>query len=452
MGLWRFPHYRGSPVLPALLAGSTVVILVVLWFARALWVPVFSPPASREVLTIRYWTHADPNRTVLEEELIAAFEGRNPGIRVERRTWDSQQISGTVQAAFAAQRGPDLFNLQIEHAAQYIDSGTVTPVDLAAFPYQTKEGVLEAYRPGVLDPVIRGDRIYGLPLELTNWALYLNRRIFREAGLDPDRDYPQTWEDVVAVSEQLVVREDRRPVRRGFDFRYTDYLIAVAPMVEQLGGVLVAEDLQDVIVGQDAWLTLLEFFREWGPAGRYLGTPYLENARSLFNLDNNEVAMAHTGLYQQGRMRVENPQFRESGDWMVVPFPQFHRDRPPVASRIYGHYMMVSSEAPPAVREAAWRLVAFFLDHAERYLEEVYIVQPTNALMDSDLYRSIPFSEVFLQDMERATVVYHGPHSAELQELLRRAVESVMFDEATAPQAYAALRAEARELFRIHQR
>ena len=421
-------------------------LLLIVAFAGSLLACGGREAADGGTVNITYWTHADPNRTALEEELIVAFERAHANIRVKRSTWDSREISGTVLTAFAAQRGPDLFNLQIENAAQYIESGAVVPVDFASFPFSSLETARAAYAPGVLDPVTRNGRLYGVPLELTNWAIFLNRRMFRDAGLDPDRDYPRTWEDMVRVSERFIQRADGRLLRRGFDFRYTDYLIALVPMVEQLGGRLVSPDGRDAIVGEDAWIHVLEYLRDWGPAGRHLGSPHAENARALFNLDRGEVAMAHTGLYQQGRIRAENPEFWKSGDWMVVPFPRFENASHDVASSIYGHYMMVNAAAPAEVQRAAWSFVAFLLEHAERYLEEVSIVQPTVALMGSDRYRGIPFSDVFRQEMERARVVYHGPMSTQLQELVRDAVEAVMFGEVSPQRAYITLRAHAREL------
>ncbi|MDV7402836.1 hypothetical protein RZS08_66045, partial [Arthrospira platensis SPKY1] len=69
--------------------------------------------------------------------------------------------------------------------------------------------------------------------------------------------------------------------------------------------------------------------------------------------------MVHSGLYQQGRIRVDNREFWESGEWMVVPFPRFENARHDVASSIYGHYMMVNAAARPEVQRAAWAFVAF---------------------------------------------------------------------------------------------
>jgi len=404
--------------------------------------------------SLTYWTHIDPNRTELESELIGRYlsaigiddDAADP-LTIERTTYGSQEISELVFTAFAAGRGPDIFNLQIENAYSYIVNGQVAPIEPDVLGFSSIEEIAELYVPGVLEPVIYDGRLYGLPLELTNWGIYLNRGVFRDAGLDPDLDYPETWQEMMEVSEMIVRREGDTIVRRGFDFRYSDYLIGIVPMVRQLGGRLVNEDGTEAIIGETPWIEFLRYFAEWGPAGRNLGSPSYENARTLFNLDNGRVAMAHTGLYQQGRIKARNPDFYESGDWMVIPYPTFENAVHDIGSSYYGHYMMVSADTPPQLQKQAWRFIWFLLDHAEEYLAAVNIVQPKRALMQSELYRSIPYSDVFSREMSRSEVVYYGEHSAELQELVEEAVESVLFGTASPEKAYVRLRTHAQELF-----
>ncbi len=401
--------------------------------------------SGNDTAVLTYWTHTDPNRTELEHALIERFSTIRKDVVIERRTHGSQEISELVYTAFAAGRGPAIFNLQIENAYQYIVGGQVAPIDPHQLGYDSLEAVVDEYMPGVLDPVIHDGRLYGLPLELTNWAIYVNKAVFRDAGIDPE-SYPRTWEEVLEVSERIVRRDGSRIVRRGFDFRYSDYLIGIVPLVRQLGGRLINDEETEAIIGEEAWLQFLRFFREWGPAGRNLGSPVYENARSLFNENDDRVAMAHTGLYQQGRMKAENPEFYAGDDWMVIPFPLFEDAVHDVASSYYGHYMMVNANIAPDLQNAAWAFIQFLLDHPEEYLEQVNIVQPTRALMTSDLYRSMPYSAVFAGDMGRAEVVYYGKYSMELQELVKEAVESVLYGTSSPERAYARLYARAQSL------
>lgn len=394
-----------------------------------------------------FWTHEDKNRETLEGQFIKEFQEQNPTVTVERVLYPSTKIQEATLAAFAANQGPDFFNMAIEDEYQYIANSRVAPVIPEAAGYSSQSAIVNAYIPNVLDPVTVKGKIYGLPLELTNWCIYVNKKIFRDAGLDPDKDYPKTWEDMMAVSEKIVRRNGDIITRRGFDFRYPYYLTILVPMVEQLGGKLVSDDGKNLIIGDEAWTKVLNFFQQWGPNGKNLGAPTYKNARSLWNFDKNEVAMATTGLYQQGRMRTDNQAFFDSKDWMVIPYPQFKDAKKKVAACYYGHYYMVNAQKPEANQYAAWKLIGYMLSHPEDYLNKVALPQPTKKLWASESFKNMPFSKVFADDMARAHIVYYGANSAQLQSLIRTAVESVMLNKVPTDQALATLRKAAQDLF-----
>jgi multiple sugar transport system substrate-binding protein len=409
---------------------------------------VFAAGAKEESgpIVLKYWTHEDPNRTRIEEQYIQEFEAANPNIKIERTTQSSTKMIELVQTAFAANSGPDIFNLSIEDEYQYIVNGRVAPVNPQAAGYTDMNDLLDTYAEGMLDPVMVDGKIYGLPLELTNWCIFINKKVFRSAGLDPETDYPKTWEEMADISEQLVIRDGDILVRRGFDFRYPYYLVAMLPMVEQLGGQLISDDGRTAIVNEGAWLKFLSYMQQWGPSGRNLGSPTYKNARSLFNKDLNDIGMAHTGLYQIGRIRAENQEFYDSGEWMVVPFPTFEDAVNDVAASFYGHYLMVNAQSSKATQDAAWKFIGYMLEHAEEYLNEVSLIQPTKALLSSDTYKNIPYSDVFTKDLDRGHIVYYGAASAEFQTLIRSAVESVMLSGETPEKALATLKRAAQEL------
>lgn len=410
--------------------------------------PLFATGEKEETgpITLKFWTHEDPNRTRIEERYIQEFEATHPNIKIERTTQASTKIIELVQTAFAANSGPDIFNLSIEDEYQYIANARVAPIDLKAAGYASEKDLIDTYTKGMLDPVTLNGNIYGLPLELTNWCIFINKNVFRDAGLDPEKDYPKTWEEMADVSEKLVIRDGDILTRRGFDFRYPYYLVAMLPMVEQLGGQLISDDGTTAIVGEEAWIKFLTYMQEWGPSGRNLGSPTYKNARKLFNLDNNDIAMAHTGLYQIGRIRADNEAFYDSGEWMVVPFPVFEDAKNDVAASYYGHYYMVNAQSSEAHQKASWEFISYMLSHGEEYLTEVNIIQPTKALLNSDTYKSQPFSDVFAKDFERGHVVYYGASSSEFQTLMRSAVESVMLSGETPQKALATLKRAAQEL------
>jgi multiple sugar transport system substrate-binding protein len=392
------------------------------------------PELKGKTVELNLWTHEDANRTPLEKGYIAEFMAANPGVTVNYSTYPSgAKIREVVTTAFASGQGPDIFNLELQDEYPFMANGRVAPVDYKMVGVKGLKDLEDNYQAGMIAPVIENGQAYGMPLELTNWCLYLNKKIFRDAGLDPDKDWPKTWEDVMSVSEKLVLRNGQIITRRGFDFRYGFNLISVMPMVEQLGGELISKDGK-AIVGDAAWLKVLSYFRDFGPGGKNLGSPTYTTARSLFDNDKNEVALSLSGLYQEARMKKANPAFFASKDWMVIPYPQWKDAKKRVPDNFYGHYYMVNAQSSKLEQQAAWALVGYMLSHGEEYLSKVAIVQPTKALFESKTFKEMPYSDVFTKDLAAGHMVYYGASSSKIDSLLKEAFESVMISGGSDPQ------------------
>ena len=391
-------------------------------------------------VTVEYWTHEDSARAELEEEIIAAFEEAHPGVDVIRREFESAELLDIIAASFDAGEGPDLFNLSSVEISSLLDSGELDAVDPGLVGYDSADDLVRAYIDGAFEPVMRSGVVYGLPLEYTNWCLFVNMRILREHGFD---EPPSTWEEVVEVSEALSERDGGILLERGFDFRYPYYLTFFVPMVRQLGGDVFAQD-GSAISGTMAWEKALSFMKEWGPLGRNLGSPTYINARRLF--DSEEIAMCLSGLYQESRMEGDNPGFFSSGDWAVAPFPVFDDAAGNDSSCVYCHFFLVNADSSDDVRDLAWSLAGSFTSHADDYLERIRLVMPLRSIISSEELAALPYSSVFLSDLERSRPVYSGPHAVEIQELIGEAVESVMLFSVPPEKAVQALRSSIEEL------
>ena len=185
-------------------------------------------------ITLVMWTHEDPNRQKLEEGYAAEYMAMHPNVTIKYSVYPSTKIQDLIPTAYAAKNAPSIWNMELQKAYPLLVQGLVAPIDPEALGLKKDSDIIAQYMPNMLDPVTDKDgsllgkkgKVYGLPFELQNWCIYLNKKIFRDAGLDPEKDYPKTWEDVMAVSEKIVKRNGDIITRRGFDFRYGDYLIS----------------------------------------------------------------------------------------------------------------------------------------------------------------------------------------------------------------------------------
>jgi len=401
-----------------------MLLITVLLVAGATFVLAAPQQEATGPVELIYWTHEDPNRTLLEEKLIAEFQGQNPNVTVVRETSPSGKIIEKVLTAFAAQKAPDIFNLESDQEWQYIEGERVAPVNLEAVGYSSYKALQNDYLPVTFNGALYEGKIYGLPLEITNWCIYLNNKYYKEVGLDPAKDYPKTWEQMVDVAEKLTIREGEVIKRRGFDFRYPYYLQFFDPMANQLGGTILSADGKSAAVDSAAWVKLLQYMADWGPNGRNLGASTYTNARKTFNKDDNSVAMCISGLYQYDRIKAQNPDFLPHVS--VVPYPRFKDAVNDNGAAVYGHYYMVNASSSPAVQKAAWKLNMYISSHAEEFLDQVGLTIPSKKLLDTAVYKNKKFSDIFIDDMATSNFVFIHAKGPLFQQVIREMVEGVM--------------------------
>ncbi|HBG15873.1 MAG TPA: ABC transporter substrate-binding protein, partial [Firmicutes bacterium] len=121
---------------------------------------------SAKKTVINYWTHTDDNRTRIENRYIAEFEKMNPNVEIKRVVNEASKMGDIVLTAFAANNGPDIFNLPIEQEYGYIYNQRVAAVDYQSLGYKNLAALQADYAPNTFEPVTMNKKIYGLPLEL----------------------------------------------------------------------------------------------------------------------------------------------------------------------------------------------------------------------------------------------------------------------------------------------
>ncbi len=413
---------------------KALAILLVALMAFSLFAKGTQEKASSKVdlsapVKLTLWTHDDPNRKVLEQELIADFVKANPNVTVDYQTYPSGKMEELLTVAFSAGEGPDIFNRSQAFANTLVQEGQLSALNPEWIGLKNIDEFKARYIPASLEAVTQDGKIYGMPLEYTNLCCYLNKKMFEAVGLDLEKDYPKTWEEMMKVSDMIAKRNGEIIVTRGFDFRYSSYYtMELLPLVEQMGGKLVSDDYTKAVINDDAWLKFFNYMKEWGPNGKNLGGPTYTAGPTAFMNDDDSIAMADSGLYQEARLLAANPEFYYSDDWMVIPFPQWADAVKEVPTHVSCHYYMVNQDTTEAQQIWAWRLVDYLLSHSEDYLTRVNIVQPVYSLFESDTFKAIPYSEVFKDDLDKATLTFYGPNASAITDRMKQAVNAVMLE------------------------
>jgi multiple sugar transport system substrate-binding protein len=159
----------------------------------------FMAMGAAQAVEIEYWQYVFDSRVQAMAQLIAKFEAANPDITVKQTTFPYADYQTRVVAAKVAGQGPDVVQLFYGWTDQFVNGGLIKPLDPAVFPHAEIES---DFFP-IVSAMKRGDDYYGLPTAVRSLALFYNKAIFAEAGIEP----PTNLEEFLAAAEATTKRD-----------------------------------------------------------------------------------------------------------------------------------------------------------------------------------------------------------------------------------------------------
>jgi multiple sugar transport system substrate-binding protein len=338
----------------------------------------------------------------------------NPHITVVQEV--PGDYNNMLATALAAGTAGDLFEQSNRFAGQFFLEDAIVPVDYTAFGHD-EATFLDLY----MEPAntLQGGyfegELYGIPCELSIYSLHINHGLFQEAGLDPETDWPRTWEEFAAVSEKLVKRDAAgRLVQRGGDFPWQSAGVSqnvFGGQLRQLGGAEVTEDYLSPAINSTEGAKVCQLWKDWVDEG--LGGPGYQTARAGFNA--GAVAMCPSfGSWAR-------PGILEGGiEYSVRPTPRWEDATVDMGCYTYAYFHMVNARSSDAVKRAAWQLAWYLDSHPVRYLESTGLLQPKNEILGSAVYQNSPFLDVFLDEMLKGRYAPSPPGLMEILDVLVR--------------------------------
>jgi len=388
---------------------------------------------AQNSITLKFWSHDFPPREKIDRDIIAQFEKDNPNIKVEYTVGpgDDDQYRDQLLTALAAGEGPDLFNILARSVAELVSSGAVAPVDAKAMGFDSQQALEDAYLAGTLEGFMGDDgKLYAVPTEIGNYSLFVNTKLFINAGLDPIKDVPHTWEDIMAIAPKLTKKDaSGNIIQRAFDFSYPGPDALMSPrltygaMAYQLGGTYFNEDNTAGAVNTEGWVKTLTFMRDYA---KNFGGPALLPVAADFVAGN--VAMVISGAwYMPQEIQGKNPDMAK--DIVVAPFPRWKEGLVNDAgSYIFGYGLYANSASSAEVQTAAWKLAAALSGQPERYLTDAQLLQPRKSLVENtDLMKTV-FAAPFVADMKGNPWTPIIKNGGELPGILNRSMDRVLLE------------------------
>jgi len=168
--------------------------------------PAASAPSAGgnadEQVEITFWRHDYAPEAEALKKLIASFEEKNPGIKVNMQLIPNDQYETKIRTALAGGNPPDIMALDAPTLASYANQEAIIPLD----DYFAKDG----NKDDLLKPVIEGltynGKMYAAPNNDGTIVMFYNKKMFQEKGIPlPSKNVDEawTWDQVLDAARKL---------------------------------------------------------------------------------------------------------------------------------------------------------------------------------------------------------------------------------------------------------
>lgn len=308
-------------------------------------------------VTLQLMTYANEGMVKNYEITVEEFNRSHDDIEVTIHNVygeDWTDFNRAFKSYIHSGRSPDIADISVIYRDSLIRQGMIKDL----MPLARQEGLdFSLYFENQFDGLLIDDSLYGIPSGALLMAVYVNKDLFRQAGVSlPDTDWESSWdrEAFAEAAEQIrALSTDERTVY-GMTQSYTlgwiiPHLMTSGSDFLTESGVSCTDDATD-LVETLSYLGNLMFVEETSPS-----------MMDLVNLQAYQYFMnGNLGIFVDGNWWMEG--FRDSAafEWGVFPMPI---DKIP-ATGMYVDCWMVPEASENG--EAAYEVLEFFLEEEQQ--------------------------------------------------------------------------------------
>ncbi|MGV0910059.1 extracellular solute-binding protein [Martelella sp. FOR1707] len=268
--------------------------------------------APANAVEIEYWQYIYETRVNAMDQLIEKFEEANPDITVKQVTFPYADYQTRIVAANMAGKGPDVMQLFYGWLDKFVAGNLLQPLPQEAFPHDQIES---EFFP-IVTAMKRDGEYYGLPTAVRSLALFYNKKLFEENGLDPENP-PQTLDELVAAGKAIAKFDDAgNMVTEGMtlDMAGQDHQWWREVLVRQFGGEPYADDYRKVTYDSPEGTEALEFYTNLQLVDKIGQSGFMDEGQAAFRAGK-------AGMTIDGTFRLGSFSQIEDFDWAVTELP-----------------------------------------------------------------------------------------------------------------------------------
>jgi len=221
--------------------------------AICLLVGIFSGVSVAEDVVLELW-HVFPEGAHFWPQAAEMWnEKYGDQFRIELRFVPQGDLRRELSTALMTGTEPDLVTVDNPHFASFAEIGAFADITDKVEQW----GKAPLYFEGSWESVMYNDRVYGLPIDSNTLALFYNKDMFREVGLDPEKP-PTTWSELAEYAERLT---DVAQNRRGITFcadRSEEGTFQFLPFIQQGGADIDNINAPGAVEALALWTTFVK--------------------------------------------------------------------------------------------------------------------------------------------------------------------------------------------------
>ena len=361
-----------------------------------------------QAVEIEYWQYTFKQRVDTMDELIKQFQAANPDITVKHVTVPYDNYRTRIAAAIPAGEGPDVTQLFYGWLGDYIHAGLLQPLPEPSFE---TAAIDRDFFPFVQGMKV-GGKYYALPTAVRSLALFWNKKLFKEAGLDPEKP-PATLEELVDSTRKITRRDASGNLLTAgiaLDTGGQDIQWIREGLIREFGGTPYSADGKKVAFASAAGAAAVQFYVDLITKEKVSELGFLTDGVTAFR-------SGKAGLTIDGSFRLGAFDGQRGLDYGVAELPSHNGIRSNFASYWVNG---ITSKAKGEKLAAAAKFLAFVTTPAamQLWMEKVGELPARVALAQTDAVRNHPKYGPFVRGLSHAVATDFVDESAQRQVMM----------------------------------
>ncbi|WP_169082625.1 ABC transporter substrate-binding protein [Paenibacillus sp. PL91] len=347
---------------------------------------------NSKAVELTFWGDWGGEGQIQFETMVDAFNKSQDKIRV-KYVLQQDMITKFLTAATSG-GSPDILFWDRWRTSLYAPKNVLHPID----EYLERDGISrDDYYEESLKELSLNDKLYGLPLTVDARALFYNKKLLAEAGLEP----PKTWDELAAAAAKLTKWNGNKLEVAGFSLGDVGLFNMY---VQQAGGQMITEDGKTNFNNEQ-------------------GKQVLQYWDQLLNQDKVYKVGFEQGLGEgQDAFVTGKLAMQYTGPWMLSTYKKYGKDLefgivPPPAGpngdkgSVMGGFGLVIPEGAKH-KEESWTFIKWWLankDNALLWAKTSLNIPGYKPALEDPFFKDDPLWQPFMETLEFAKVRPNHP-------------------------------------------